>query len=296
VVDNLASSEKWKNLVGKRFRDYMHKDELLNALESKHALPDRIEAVVHLGACSSTTETNAEYMMRNNFHYSQQLAEWAALKKIRFLYASSGAVYGDGLAGFDDAHEQSESYRPLNVYGYSKQLFDNWLIATGLIKQVAGLRFFNVYGPNEYHKGDMASVVFKAYHQIQQTGSMRLFRSDNSAYGDGEQKRDFVSVKDCVEVMLWLLEQPQVNGVFNLGTGKAESWNTLAAALFKALERKRSVEYVDMPTHLKGRYQYFTEAKIDRLRAAGYSRPFLSLEEGVSDYVRNYLSQPVPYW
>ena len=293
VVDNLGTGDKWKNLVGKRYSDYLHKNRFFTLLE-EGKLPERVKAVIHLGACSSTTERDAEYMLHNNFQFSRLLAEWAIKRDIRFIYASSAATYGDGEQGFTDADELTPKLRPMNVYGYSKQLFDCWVLRTGVEKKVAGLRFFNVFGPNEYHKGDMASVVFKSFHQIRANGEISLFKSARPDYADGEQKRDFIYVKDCCSTIWALMNSPKVRGIFNLGTGKARSWNDLARSVFNALGMPVKIRYVEMPESLRDRYQYFTEASMDKLRAQLGTVPHTPLEEAVADYVRH-LSSESPY-
>ncbi|EPR34659.1 ADP-L-glycero-D-manno-heptose-6-epimerase [Alkalidesulfovibrio alkalitolerans DSM 16529] len=291
VVDELGHDEKWKNLVRLRYEEYVHKDEFLKTVEAGRD-PWGVRAVVHMGACSSTTETDADYLMRNNLRYSQILAKFCVEKRARFVNASSAATYGDGTLGFSDDTETMLRLKPLNMYGYSKQLFDLWAHSTGLLDHLASLKFFNVYGPNEYHKGDMMSVICKAHKQIGETGRLRLFKSYRPDYGPGEQKRDFIYVKDCLEVMWWLLENPRVNGVFNVGTGKARSWNDLARAVFAAMGREPDIEYIEMPEAIRDKYQYFTEAPMEKLRRAGYDREFTSLEDGARDYVQNYLEKP----
>jgi ADP-L-glycero-D-manno-heptose 6-epimerase len=288
IVDALGSSDKWKNLVPLNYTDYLHKDIFIRQIRD-NAVAFHPDAVVHLGACSSTTERNADYLIDNNFHYTRAVADWAHYKGIRFVYASSAATYGDGSLGFSDDDGVSLTLRPLNMYGYSKSLFDLYALRTGLAERIAGLKFFNVFGPNEYHKGDMISMVLRAFRQANETGSIRLFESDRPEYGHGDQKRDFVYVKDCVDVLWWLLQNPGVNGIFNLGTGEARTWNALAAAVFSALDRPASIEYVPMPQALQGKYQYFTEARMERLRKSGYDAPFRSLEDSVRDYVAGYL-------
>jgi len=248
-----------------------------------------------MGACSSTTEADADYLMENNFHYSQKLAEFCLENDIRFIYASSAATYGDGTLGFDDDHAGLKNLRPLNMYGYSKHIFDLWAQKKGLLDKIVGLKFFNVFGPNEYHKGDMKSVLAKAYSQIKQTGKLRLFKSYRPEYGHGEQKRDFIYIKDCTQVMAWFLEHKEANGIFNLGTGKARSWNELARAVFEAMHQKTNIEYIDMPESIRDKYQYFTEAKMDKLKKAGCPCTFMSLEKAAKDYVQNHLSQNDPY-
>lgn len=294
VVDNLARTEKWKNLVNRRYADYLHRDAFMDMVR-RDALPWPVTAVFHLGACSSTTETDADFLMENNFHYSRDLCRFALDKGARFINASSAATYGDGSRGFSDDPAGLGALRPLNMYGYSKQLFDLWLQREGLLDAVSSLKFFNVYGPNEYHKAAMRSVICKAFGQIRETGVLRLFRSDRPDYADGEQKRDFVYVKDCAALMFWLLEHPEINGVRNVGTGAARTWNDLAAAVFRAMDLPCRVEYVDLPQELRGRYQYYTAAEMDRLGADGCPVAFASLEDGVADYVRNYLAASDPY-
>ena len=288
VVDDLAASEKWKNLVKRRYIDYLHKSVFLNMVDSGRVhFP--VEAVVHMGACSSTTERDCNYLMENNFHYTGLLAQWALEKGIRFIYASSAATYGDGSQGFSDADETTLALRPINMYGYSKQLFDLRVLREGMADRVAGIKFFNVFGPNEYHKGDMTSMVFKAFRQIRKTGRVRLFKSCKPEYPDGGQMRDFIYVKDAVDVLWWLLNHREVNGIFNLGTGRARTWNDLIRAVFAAMERPTAIDYIEMPAAIRGQYQYFTEAKMEKLRAAGCPAAFHPLEETVADYVKAHL-------
>ncbi|MBN1615582.1 MAG: ADP-glyceromanno-heptose 6-epimerase, partial [Deltaproteobacteria bacterium] len=282
VVDELGESEKWRNLVNRNYADYVHKDDFLRMVLSD-TVPYDVSAIVHMGACSSTTERDADYLMENNYRYSCRLAEWALKRAVRFLYASSAATYGDGTRGFSDDDKATPTLRPINRYGYSKQRFDLWVLRQGLEGKVAGLKFFNVFGPNEYHKGDMTSVVYKACRQIEQTGRVRLFKSARPDYGDGGQMRDFVYVKDCTEVMQWLLEHSEANGIFNVGTGRARTWNDLIGAVFAALGRKPQIEYIDMPAELRSQYQYFTEAKMEKLRSRGCPAAFGPLEETVRD-------------
>ena len=289
VVDDLGSSDKWKNLVNRRYVDYIHKSDFLALLTSGKFAP--VDAVIHMGACSSTTERDADYLMENNFHYSTALAEYALHNHIRMINASSAATYGDGSQGFLDNQETMLKLQPLNMYGYSKQLFDLWALRTGALKDIAGLKFFNVFGPNEYHKDDMCSMVFRGFNQIRETGCLRLFKSYRPEYMDGGQRRDFVYVKDCVEVVWWLLEHPDASGVFNIGTGKDRSWNALATALFSAMGLEPNIEYIPMPDSLRDRYQYYTRAEMEKLPQAGCPVSFESLETAVSDYVKNYLMQ-----
>jgi len=294
VVDNLATSEKWKNLVNRTYADYMHRDGFIE-LVTRDALGGDISAIIHMGACSSTTERDADFLMRNNLAYTKALCLFAQKKNARFINASSASTYGDGSLGFDDDVTGLDALRPLNMYGYSKHLFDLWARKNGYLDSLASLKFFNVYGPNEQHKGDMRSVVNKAFHQIRETGSMRLFRSAHPDYADGGQMRDFVYVKDCVDIMWCLLEHPESNGIFNIGTGTARSWNDLAKAVFTAMDVPEKIEYIDMPAGLAGKYQNFTEARMERLRKAGYDAPLHTLEQGVADYVHYYLAAPDPY-
>lgn len=295
VVDHLGAGEKWRNLAPLRFRDYYEKDTFLGFLEG-HAFPwgrEPVTGVVHLGACSSTTESDASYLAKNNFAYSKRLCLFALESGARFVYASSAATYGDGRFGFrdDESPDYLHSLRPLNAYGYSKQAFDLWLLRQGLLSQVAGLKYFNVFGPNEQHKGEMRSVVLKAFEQVQSSGGMTLFRSYRPDYADGEQRRDFVYVKDAAAATVFLLQQRQAGGLFNIGSGEARSWNELAQALFAALKLPPAVSYVEMPEGLRPRYQYFTCADTEKLRAAGFVQPMTPLAEAVADYVQTYLLQ-----
>lgn len=288
IIDELGTDDKWKNLVGLKFRDFMHKDEFIKRVKDEN-IPFNISNVVHMGACSSTTEKDADYLMRNNYQFSLQLCSYCMPRRARFVYASSAATYGDGSNGYLDDENNLGSLKPLNMYGYSKHLFDLWLKRNKLFEKVAGLKYFNVYGPNEYHKDDMRSVIHKAFQQIKDTGKVKLFKSYHPDYKDGEQKRDFVYVKDVVDMTVFLLKNPEKNGIFNAGCGTARSWNDLVAAIFKAMGKPVQIEYIDMPENLKGKYQYFTEADLTKLRNAGYDKPVLSLEAGVEDYVKNYL-------
>jgi len=294
IVDSLGTDDKWKNLVNRRFTDYIHKDDFLRMI-CDDAVPFEVSAVVHMGACSSTTERDADYLWKNNFLYTKTLAEWALKHGVRFIYASSAATYGDGTKGFSDDHGTINEFKPINMYGYSKQLFDLWALKNHVENKIAGIKFFNVFGPNEYHKADMTSVIFKAFHQIKETGKVCLFKSYLPKYPDGGQLRDFVYVKDCIDVMWWLFNNPAANGIFNLGTGKARTWNDLIKAVFVAMGIKTNIEYIEMPESLRNQYQYFTEAKMDKLKAAGCPVAFSSLEDSVRDYVVNYLQKPDPH-
>jgi len=299
VCDRLRNGEKWRNIAKYPLADIVAPDALMTFLAA-HARA--ITAVIHMGAISATTETDADLILQNNFKLSLALWHWCTRERGRLIYASSAATYGDGSAGFDDdpAPEALARLRPLNPYGWSKHLFDRRVLA--LVQrgertpvQWAGLKFFNVYGPNEYHKGDMRSVLAKNYPVAATGQAVRLFRSHRPDYADGGQKRDFVYVADCVEVVLWLLDNPGVSGLFNLGTGQARSFDDLIGALFAALGQPPRIEFIPMPDTLRDKYQYFTEARMERLRAAGYRRPMTALEDGVKDYVRRYLSENDPY-
>jgi ADP-L-glycero-D-manno-heptose 6-epimerase len=294
IVDDLGTSVKWKNLVNRRFADYIHKEDFIDMVLADH-VPFDVRAVIHMGACSSTTERDADYLMENNYRYTQRLAEWAMHNDIRFIYASSAATYGDGSQGFADDDSLTTLLRPINMYGYSKQVFDLWALRTGAVKKMAGIKFFNVFGPNEYHKGDMTSVIYKSFHQIRETGKVRLFKSYRPPYGHGEQKRDFVYVKDCVDVLWWLLIHKDVCGIFNLGTAHARTWNDLVNAVYSAMGVTPAIEYIEMPDALRDQYQYFTEASIEKLNTAGYAACFLSLEDAVRDYIVEYLQKSDPH-
>ncbi len=288
IVDRLGTGDKWKNLNGLKYTDVIHKDDFYEMLIEEE-LPEEIDVIFHLGACSSTTEKDADYLLFNNYVYSVELARYAADNGIRFIYASSAATYGDGSQGYNDDENALESLRPLNMYGYSKQMFDLWAKRNGLLDKIVGVKYFNVYGPNEYHKGDMRSVVHKAFGQIKETGKVKLFKSYKEEYPDGGQMRDFIYVKDAVEMTLFFMDNRDANGIFNVGTGKARTWNDLVKAIFDALGKPVEIEYIEMPQELRGKYQYFTEAKMNKIRQAGYDKPISSIEEGVADYVKNYL-------
>jgi ADP-L-glycero-D-manno-heptose 6-epimerase len=289
LVDDLGTDERWKNLTGLRCDEIWPVRRFREAVRAD-ALPRRVGTVYHMGACSATTETDASYLLDNNYECSKELARYCLAHDARFVYASSAATYGDGSAGYDDSLSASGGLEPLNMYGMSKWLFDEWAIHAGCIDRFAGLKFFNVYGPGEAHKGDMRSVIHKAFGQIRREGRISLFKSYRADYADGEQKRDFVYVRDVVDVCLFFGEENrEAGGLFNVGTGKARSWLDLARAVFAALEIPEQIEFIEMPESLRPKYQYFTEADVSRLRAAGYGTPFTSLEDGVADYVRNHL-------
>jgi ADP-L-glycero-D-manno-heptose 6-epimerase len=299
VSDRLRSGEKWRN-IAKRDLDALVPPEELPAFLDEAG--GDVEMIFHMGAISSTTEKNADLIAENNLRLSQRLWLWAKDNGARFVYASSAATYGDGKLGFkdDESAEALGRLRPLNAYGWSKSQFDRWRQrqAERGVKgpaQCVGLKFFNVYGPNEYHKGPMRSVVEQVYPFAARDEAFPLFRSHNPAYADGGQLRDFVYVDDCVEVALWLLDHPKINGLFNMGTGQARSFADLAGAVYRSLGKEPLIRYRDMPEELRAKYQYFTEAEMGKLRAAGYTAPFTSLEDGVRRYVQNYLAQDDRY-
>ena len=294
VVDNLGEGNKWLNLRGLKFDDLVGPDEFLEGV-ALDRWTDDITAIVHMGACSATTERDVDFLMENNYRYSVQLAEYAAAHAMRYIYASSAATYGSGEQGFDDDPERIGSLRPINPYGFSKQIADQWLLRRGYQEHCVGLKFFNVFGPNEYHKDFQRSTVVKAFEQLKAQGEIKLFRSAHPNYGDGEQRRDFVYVKDVLDPIWWLLEHPEVNGIFNMGTGKARTFADLARAVCAALGQPASISFIDMPEALKGQYQYFTEATMERLAAKGCPLRFQSLEESVKDYVVGHLQAADPY-
>lgn len=291
IADRLGTDERWRNLVPLRFEDYIDADDLLPALQADTL--GSFDLVLHLGACSATTERDASFLMRNNFAYTKQLAHWSLAHGARFVYASSAATYGDGRAGMADADESPAALarlRPLNAYGYSKHRFDQYAAGHGMLSRIVGLKYFNVFGPNEAHKGDMRSLVDKAYHQIVDDGRVRLFKSYRAEYGDGEQRRDFLYIKDAVRMTLHLAAEPSAAGLFNVGSGVASSWLRLTHAIFHALGRAPSIEFVEMPETLRDKYQYHTQADIAKLRSCGCTMPVTELETAVADYVRHYLA------
>jgi ADP-L-glycero-D-manno-heptose 6-epimerase len=287
VCDLLGTNEKWRNLTPLRFTDYVEADALLPHLQS--GALGKFDLVLHMGACSSTTERDASYLIRNNYEFTKDLAAWALAKKARFIYASSAATYGDGSAGMEDGDDKLDSLRPLNMYGYSKQLFDQYAKRAGFLKKMVGLKYFNVFGPNEDHKGDMRSLVHKSFAQVRGEGVIRLFKSYRSDYKDGEQKRDFLYVKDAVAMTLHLAANKKAAGLYNIGSGAARTWIDLANSVFAALGIKPSIKFIEMPEEIRDKYQYFTQADISKLRAAGYREKITPLESAVADYVQNYL-------
>lgn len=288
IVDELGIDEKWKNLVGLKFEDFINKHSFLDHIRNEKILY-KVDAIIHLGANSSTTERDADHLLTNNYGYTETLARFCLKNNIRFIYASSAATYGDGERGFEDDENKIDTLRPLNMYGYSKQLFDLWAKRHGAFSKIVGLKYFNVYGPNEYHKGDMRSVVHKAFEQVRDTGKVRLYKSRKPEYKDGEQMRDFIYIKDAVDMTLFFLDKKDKNGLFNIGAGKARTWNDLVKALFIAMNKPVNIEYIDLPDKLADKYQYFTEANLNKIRSVGYTAPVISLEDGVTDYVKNYL-------
>ena len=300
VCDRLETADlaKWKNIAKHPIADLWAPEELFEQLE-RHA--ERIEAVVHMGAISSTTEPDADLILRTNFSLSRDVWDWCAIRNVRMIYASSAATYGDGETGFEDRDdpESLNALRPLNAYGYSKYLFDQYAVRQAdrgqAPRQWAGLKFFNVYGPNEGHKGGMKSVVAQIWPKVQAGETVSLFRSHNPNYPDGGQLRDFVYVDDVVNIIEWLLQTPDVSGVFNAGSGQARSFADLARATFAAAGKEPSIAYIDMPEVIRDRYQYFTEASMDRIRAVGFGGQSTPLEEGVRRYVQDFLSQPDSY-
>ncbi len=284
LVDRLGSDEKWRNLIGLRYEDILDPDEFLTRTASGQLRG--VETLIHLGACSATTERDADFLLQNNYRYTRTLCEWCLETGARFVYASSAATYGDGGLGYSDDDATTPLLRPLNMYGYSKHLFDLWALRHGLFDHIVGLKYFNVFGPYEDHKGDMRSVVHKAYHEVKQTGVASLFRSHHPGYADGEQKRDFIYVKDAAKVTLFFAEQQAGGGLFNCGTGRAHTWKDLVTAIFDALRLQPDIRFIEMPEALRRRYQYYTQAEPARLRNAGYRAAFTPLAEAVTDYVR----------
>jgi len=284
VVDHLSDSSKKENLKGKKYVSYVDKEDFLKDVIAEKVDPS-IDCVIHMGACSSTILSDEEYYERNNFEYTRDLAKWALSRGVRFIYASSAATYGSGENGYKDDEKTIRECNPLNFYGESKKKFDEWVFDNDASDKVVGLKFFNVFGPNEYHKGEMRSVLNKAYDCVTREGKMVLFKSHKSEYADGEQKRDFIYIKDAVDITIFFFENPQINGIFNVGTGKARTWNDLAYALFDAVGKMPDITYIDMPDEIKSQYQYFTEADMTKLRAIGYKKSFIELEDSVKDYV-----------
>ena len=289
VCDRLGEDERWANLVPLRFADYIDADDLISGVSKQSDYLGDISTVFHLGACSDTTESNADYLIANNFEYTKDLAKWSLNNHSRFVYASSAATYGNGSEGMDDLQEDLSVYRPLNMYAYSKHLFDCYAKRNGFLKSIIGLKYFNVFGPNEGHKGEMRSVVNKAFYQILETGHVNLFKSYHADYADGHQERDFLYVKDAVDMTLHLAGLPLAGGLFNIGSGRANTWIDLVSSIFEALGREPQINFIEMPEGLKEKYQYHTCADITRLRGQGYKGKVQLLAESVTDYVKGYL-------
>ena len=293
ISDILGTDEKWRNLVSLRYADYIEAPEFRRQIAQNPRALGRFSTVFHLGACSATTEKNASYLADNNYSYTKELAAWALETDARFIYASSAATYGDGAQGMDDCDENLHRLRPLNMYGYSKHLFDIHAQKVGWLPRIVGVKYFNVFGPNEDHKGEMRSLVNKAYRQILNTGRVELFKSHRADYKDGEQMRDFLYVKDAVEMTLHFAEHAvgrSAGGLYNLGSGDANTWLSLTRAIFQALGREPQIDFIEMPEVLRGKYQYYTRADVGKLRATGYNRPTTALTAAVRDYVQDYLA------
>ena len=295
IVDRVTHENQWQNLVKRQYAQYLDKDQLLDWLQNH----DGITAIIHMGAISATTERNFNKLVADNIHYSQALWTWCARNQVPFFFASSAATYGDGEHGYNDA--SIHYLRPLNGYGYSKHFFDQWALQqTNSPPAWAGFKFFNVYGPNEYHKERMASVAFHSFNQFNETGAVKLFKSHKDGFQDGMQLRDFVYVKDAASVVVHFLTlaingAPMANSIYNIGTGQARAFKDLATAVMLSIGKTPHITYIDMPEDLQGRYQYFTQASMQKLRAASYSAPFYSLEDGIKDYVQQYLMQDDTY-
>lgn len=290
VVDHLGEDNKWRNLTGKEMNIYYHKKDFIDIIKKSEIDPQEIQYIIHLGACSATTEQDADFIMHNNFSYSVELAKFAVNNSIPFMYASSAATYGDGTGGYSDY--EFDNIKPLNPYGLSKHLFDKWIINNEFTDKVVGLKYFNVFGPNEYHKGAMTSMVYKAFRQINQKGEIELFKSNTSEYGDGGQMRDFIYVKDAINIMWEIFKKGKnFSGIYNIGTGIPHTWNELAESIFEAMHKPVNIKYIDMPEILSRQYQNFTKAEMQKLRFAGINYQFTELKESIADYVNNYLQQ-----
>lgn len=291
IVDNLQTDEKYKNLVPLKFLDLFNKDDFGDMVANGFFKKHKIETLYHLGACSSTTMLDVNYLLRNNYEYTKFLCDKCLDNDIRFVYASSAATYGNGSNGYSDDESKLDFLRPLNPYGYSKHIFDLWAKNNKLFNQIAGLKYFNVFGPNEYHKGDMRSIVNKVFYQIKSEGKARLFKSYSDKYPDGGQRRDFIYVKDAVDMTIFIGENKIINGIFNIGTGNATSFNDFIKPVFKALDLTENIEYFEMPDVLKNKYQDFTQADMSKLRSVGYKTPTTTIHDAVTDYVSNYLNK-----
>jgi ADP-L-glycero-D-manno-heptose 6-epimerase len=289
LADTLGTDDKWQNLVGLQYEDLVSPQLLLTRLESGQ-LSDA-QAILHLGACTAKTEQDADYLLENNYRYTRRLCEYSLLRGIRMIYASSAATYGDGSRGYSDEDEATTHLQPLNMYGYSKHMFDLWALESGALKQIVGLKYFNVFGPFEDHKGDMKSLVAKSFRQIRETGRVRLFKSYNSRYADGEQMRDFIYVKDAVDVTLSFLENLSASVLCDCSRGEVRAGKDLGTEGFNAIDLPVQIEYIEMPEVLRGKYQYFTQAEMGKLHLAGYEAPFHSLEDAIADYIESHLME-----
>ncbi|MBI1833763.1 MAG: ADP-glyceromanno-heptose 6-epimerase [Candidatus Andersenbacteria bacterium] len=289
IVDNVSHEEKEHNIASLQYEERLEIPDFREKLAAGDFDNKNVEAIIHLGANSSTTERDWDHLLDNNVHYTQEIIRWCADKGVRCVYASSGATYGDGALGFSDDPELFDQLKPLNLYGKSKLDVDIWARDGGYHEKVVGLRYLNVFGPNEYHKGDMASVIYKKFQEIKEGKPFTLFKSYHSDYADGESTRDFVYVKDVIDATLHFIENKEPAGVFNVGTGKARTWNDVAKSTYVALGEEPNIEYVEMPEALRDQYQYHTQADITRLKKAGFTQKFTSLEEAIGDYVKNYL-------
>lgn len=294
IVDKFTKPNKWKNVLDLKFYDFMDRDEFIEKVRSR-TLNKKIDLILHMGACASTTEMDVSFLMKQNFFYSKDLMHYALEKSIPFIYASSASVYGNGENGFLDEDNLHIKYKPLNPYGFSKWIFDSYVINNNFTKDVVGLRFFNVFGPNEYHKENMSSVIYKAYPLAKKEGVVRLFRATVDGMKDGDQRRDFIYVKDVIKVIEFFMKNNKLKGIYNVGTGKASTFNDLGKALLKSLNKEPIIEYFDMPESVIPTYQNFTEADLNKLRKAGYKEGFYSLEEAIHDYVNNYLEKGMFY-
>lgn len=290
IVDRLGKTNKWRNLAGLQYNDYLDKDQFISDLEIGK-FGDKIKAIFHMGACSSTTENDADYLVENNYRYTVRLGQWHENhQKCRLVYASSAATYGDGRQGYSDDENSLASLKPLNMYGYSKHMFDLYAKRKGWFSDIVGLKFFNVFGPNEGHKDSMGSVIHKAYPGVRDSGNISLFKSYRDDYGDGEQSRDFIYIKDVVTMILFFMDNPDINGIYNVGSGIAHTWNEVAGAMFKAIGKKGKISYIKMPENLVEKYQYHTCADMKKLIKAGCDHTGFTLENAINDYVCNYLA------
>jgi len=287
IVDDIDHPDKEKNMASIKYQELIGKNYFLRKILNRDIM--QIEGIIHMGACSSTTETDENFLNENNYDYTRHLATYALEKNIRFIYASSAATYGNGENGYSDDESKLNKLKPLNLYGESKHKFDLWAESQGVLDRIVGLKYFNIYGPNEYHKENMQSMVRKGFIQAQEKNKIRLFKSYRKEYKDGEQERDFLYVKDAVSMTLFFMTNPNIGGIFNIGSGQARSWNDLAKCIFKAMKREPQIEYVSMPEKIIQQYQYHTCADIQKIFDSGYIKPMKSLEEGITDYVRNYL-------